>query len=112
MLVIDFNMAKFQRLHEKDRPDDKGFVLVSRRGTKASPGTKDSVSPAMRQTAARKPVQVGIRNSMNIKTVPKLIKPRTKAIFVSRFAPEVQEDDIVSYINQELKVSNLKVAKL
>ncbi|KAJ8895867.1 hypothetical protein PR048_001207 [Dryococelus australis] len=42
---------------------------------------------------------------------PAKIKPRTKAIFVSHFAPVVQED-IVSYINQELKVSNLKVAKL
>ncbi|KAJ8885325.1 hypothetical protein PR048_011522 [Dryococelus australis] len=53
-----------------------------------------------------------VRNNVHIKTVPKLVKLLMKAMFVSHFAPEVEESDIVTYINQELIVSELKVSKL
>ncbi|KAJ8871339.1 hypothetical protein PR048_027656 [Dryococelus australis] len=56
-----------------------GFVEVRRSDTKTV-----SSSPQSKQEAARKPIQLGVRNNINIKTVPKQAKPRMKAMFVSR----------------------------
>ncbi|KAJ8881931.1 hypothetical protein PR048_018418 [Dryococelus australis] len=89
--------------------DAGSFVEVRRRGTKTP--TVSGSSPS-KQAAAVKQIQLGVRNNVNIKTVPKQAQPRLKAMFVFRFASEVEEKEMVSYINQELKVSNLKVAKL
>ncbi|KAJ8890672.1 hypothetical protein PR048_010181 [Dryococelus australis] len=94
---------------QKQTADDDGFVVVNRRGTKSSTASGSSIP---RTTAPRKQVQLGVRNNVKIKTVPKVTRPQMKALFVSCFAPEVQDDDTIAYINQEIKVANLRVAKL
>lgn len=64
------------------------------------------------EASQKKHMQVGVRNNANIKVVTKPVRPQMKSIFVTRFAPEVTENDITAYINNEIEITHLKVAKL
>ncbi|KAJ8883638.1 hypothetical protein PR048_015491 [Dryococelus australis] len=59
----------------------------------------------------RKIVQLGVRNNDNKKTNSKHLRP-TKALFVSRVVPVVNEQDIILYVISDLNLVQLQVTKL
>lgn len=56
--------------------------------------------------------KLGARNSTFLKVARKSVKPRTKAIFATRFDPTVTDKEISDYIQKEINIGYLKVAQL
>jgi hypothetical protein len=71
-------------------PDPDGFTTVKYRGKIPASTPPDVTSAATKVKPCRQPL-IGVRNSASLPVVVK--KERMKALFVSRFSPEVAADD-------------------
>lgn len=97
-----------------NNPD--GFTLVSHKKTNMK-----KISPAFQQSGSHnvnkvppKPnriAQIGIRSSALIKAVQP-VKVRTRAIFISRVTPTITEEDLKSYLSNEISITNVEVVRL
>ncbi|XP_063242139.1 uncharacterized protein LOC134542114 isoform X3 [Bacillus rossius redtenbacheri] len=97
------------RDNDKERVDSTPFTLVEHR---RKSNTRDT-SDIKRSTEMKKtPMKIGILNISTLKMLPKPAPKRMKALFVTRFDPSVQEQEIVEYISSELNLDHIKVTKM
>lgn len=86
--------------------DNEGYI-VTRYHRKTPNTTKQNAEHETPRTRA----QLGVRNSDSLKTITKPLR-RSKALFVSRFTPEVSVQEITNYVKNELNLEQLQVTKL
>lgn len=94
-------------LHTTETPtqvDTEGFITVHRK-RKPNPGT-----PVVHATKQRRQPLIGVRNSASLPVISK--KERSKALFVSRFSPEVTTSDIEASLKEQLRLKNLVCTRL
>jgi hypothetical protein len=83
--------------------DSDGFVPVSSK-------KKPTVDPAVNSIKPRHQPLFRVRNSATLPIVSK--KERSKALFVSRFCPEVSADDVEKSLKEQLNLKKLTCTKL
>jgi hypothetical protein len=85
--------------------DAEGFKTV-RHKTKA----RAKSPPAVSTVRHRRQPLIGVRNSPSLPVIVK--KQRTKALFVSRFSPEVTTDDVHKSLKEQLSLKRLVCTRL
>ena len=83
--------------------DSEGFVPVVRKKKPIAVSVNNTIKPR------RQPL-IGVRNSASLPTVVK--KERTKALFVSRFCPEVSAADVEKSLKEQLSLKKLICTRL
>jgi hypothetical protein len=83
--------------------DSEGFVTVTNK-------RKNTVAPTVKNIKSRRQPLIGVRNSTSLPAVTK--KQRTKAIFISRFCPDVTTDDVVTSLKEQLSLKKLVCTRL
>jgi hypothetical protein len=91
---------------DNQAPD--GFVTVLRKRKGNHPSSIPSGVPSPPRTS-RTPL-FGNKSGSSLSTVPKRV--RTKALFVSRFSPEVSSADVEKSLKDQLELASLKCTKL
>jgi hypothetical protein len=91
---------------DKQAVDGYITVLKKRKGNNSSHNPTGVPNPLR---TSRTPL-FGNRSGSSLTTVPK--KVRTKALFVSRFSPEVTSADVEEYLKEQLELAFLKCTKL
>jgi hypothetical protein len=98
-------------MHKKDRPmnkvsgeDSEGFTTVS---YKKKP---TSGIPSVNTVRHRRQPLIGVRNSASLPIVSK--RERSKALFVSRFSPEVTVADVEKSLKEQLSLKSLVCTRL
>jgi hypothetical protein len=89
-------------------PDPDGFKTVTyrRKATSSTPPAEVAVN----KVKPRRQPLIGVSSSISL---PVITKPeRSKALFVSRFSPEVTADDIYKTLKEELSLKRLVCNKL
>jgi hypothetical protein len=78
--------------------DSDGFAPVSHK-------EKPTAAPAVNTAKPRRQPLIGVRNSTSLPIVLK--KERSKALFVSRFCPEVTADEVEKSVKEQLSIKKL-----
>jgi hypothetical protein len=90
-------------------PHRDGFKTVTYR-KKAATNTPPAELPVARKFKHRRQPCIGASSSLSL---PVIRKPeRTKALFVSRFSPEVTADDVSKTLKEQLSLKRLVCTKL
>lgn len=97
-----------QLSHSGRTPDADGFVLHTSRSRRQQPLVESAGTNKQRRPDTS---QLGARTSTALK-VASNVRPRTKALFVTRFDPSVTEREVADYLQHEASISYLKVVKL
>lgn len=98
-------------LQSATRPESAGRLMTDKQNKDTTDADGYKLVKYDRKVS-KQPSQIGTRNSTTLKVVTKVTKPRTKAIFVTRFDPSVTETDITTYIQKEISIDFVKVARL
>jgi hypothetical protein len=89
-------------------PTDDGFTTVTK---KKRVGVRVVNSSESNKTGRNlRTLMHGVRNSSSLPVVSK--RPKTKALFVSRFSPEVSASDVENSLKEQLKLSLVVCTKL
>jgi hypothetical protein len=95
------NTGSADQLESPDSTSEDGFIAVSKE-TRGNPRAlkSDDKAKSMRKP---KTLMIGVRDTSILPVVSKRVK--TKALFVSRFSPEVSSRDIEKFLKEQLKLS-------
>jgi hypothetical protein len=90
-------------------PDADGFKTVTYR-KKTTTNTHPAEIAAVNRVKPRRQPLIGVGSSVSL---PVITKPqRSKALFVSRFSPEVTSDDVSKTLKEQLSLERLVCTKL
>lgn len=85
-----------------------GFITVQKKRKVNHPSSVPSGVP--KPPMKPRTLLIGNKNGSSLPTVPKRV--RTKALFVSRFSPEVSSADVEQSLKDQLELASLKCTKL
>jgi hypothetical protein len=91
-----------------DNQADNGFTTVMRKRKGNNPTAIPSGVP--NPLTKPRPLLIGNKSGSSLSTVPKRV--RTKALFVSRFSPEVSSAEVEQSLNDQLELVSLKCTRL
>jgi hypothetical protein len=89
--------------------DSEGFLTVTYKKVASTTPTAENAAAGSKITPRRQPL-IGVRNSL---ALPVIAKPeRSKALFVSRFSPEVTAEDVEKSLKEQLSFKMLVCTRL
>jgi hypothetical protein len=89
-----------------EKVDSDGFTMVSH---KKKPSLAASVATTTKNKQRRQPL-IGVRNCVSLPVISK--KERSRALFVSRFSPEVTTVEIEESLKEQLSLKRLVCTRL